>query len=424
MRFWILWMGVIMNSFEFKQPISESLFFRKYGLHGESKAEEVFMGVAEDISSVENDKKWKDIFYNAMISGEFIPAGRILANARPDSPMKNLNNCFTLDIEDSMEGIFDALKEDALISKMGGGVGFNASKLRPKGAPISKGGESSGVMSFLEIFDASAKSIHTGGGRRSAHIAILNIDHPDIEEFITYKQGDENKRLTQFNISVGITDKFIDAVKNDEDWDLVFEGKVYKTIKARELYDKITKHAWWYNEPGVLFLDTVEKENNGHHAFTVDRCNPCVARGTQVNTPYGYKKVEDIKEGDLVSTLHKNGYEPVKTVEIHEDTFVNKVVFSDGTVQYITDAHIYHVKKEGTNKIERLRFDTLKIGDKIQHEPVEIFGNIDENSIEYKKALLAGILLGDGCYTEKSIDANNNIKISTSIDDTEYNSTM
>jgi len=108
----------------------------------------------------------------------------------------------------------------------------------------------------------------------SAHIAILNIDHPDIEEFITYKQGDENKRLTQFNISVGITDKFIDAVKNDEDWDLIFEGKTYKTIKARELYDKITKHAWWYNEPGVLFLDTVEKENNGHHAFTVDRCNP------------------------------------------------------------------------------------------------------------------------------------------------------
>ena len=267
-------MGVIMNSFEFKQPISESLFFRKYGLHGETKAEEVFTGVAQEISSVEKDKKWKDIFYNAMISGEFIPAGRILANARPDSPMKNLNNCFTLDIEDSMEGIFDALKEDALISKMGGGVGFNASKLRPKGAPISKGGESSGVMSFLEIFDASAKSIHTGGGRRSAHLAVLNIDHPDIEEFITYKQGDENKRLTQFNISVGITDKFIDAVKNDEDWDLIFEGKTYKTIKARELYDKITKHAWWYNEPGVLFLDTVEKENNGHHAFTVDRCNP------------------------------------------------------------------------------------------------------------------------------------------------------
>lgn len=414
-------MGVIMNSFEFKQPISESLFFRKYGLHGESKAEEVFMGVAEEISSVEKDNKWKDIFYNSMISGEFIPAGRILANARPSSRMKNYNNCFTIDVEDSMEGIFDALKEDALISKMGGGVGFNASKIRPKGTPISKGGESSGVMSFLEIFDASAKSIHTGGGRRSAHISILNVDHPDIEEFITYKQGDENKRLTQFNISVGITDKFINAVENDEDWDLVFEGKVYKTIKARELYDKITKHAWWYNEPGVLFLDTVEKGNNGHHAFAVDRCNPCVAKGTLVNTPYGYKKVEDIKEGDLVSTLHKNGYEPVKTVEIHEDTFVNKVVFSDGTVQYITDAHIYHVKKEGTNKIERLRFDTLKIGDKIQHEPVEIFGNIDENSIEYKKALLAGILLGDGCYTEKSIDANNNIKISTSIDDTEYN---
>jgi intein/homing endonuclease len=167
--------------FEFKQEISKEIFFRKYALHGEKSVEEVLRGIAEEVASVELSptdlekaikadikppKYWADKFYNAMITGEFIPGGRILANARPDSLMKNYNNCFTIDVEDSMEGIYDALKEDALIGKVGGGVGFNVSGLRPKGASISKGGESSGVMSFLEVFDASAKAIHTGGGRR------------------------------------------------------------------------------------------------------------------------------------------------------------------------------------------------------------------------------------------------------------------
>lgn len=276
--------------FEFKQEISKEIFFRKYALHGEKSVEEVLRGIAEEVASVELSptglekaikadikppKYWADKFYNAMITGEFIPGGRILANARPDSLMKNYNNCFTIDVEDSMEGIYDALKEDALIGKVGGGVGFNISSLRPKGAPISKGGESSGVMSFLEIFDTSAKAIHTGGSRRGAHICILNIDHPDIEEFIEYKEGGEHGKLTQFNISVGITDRFMEAVLNDEDWDLQFEGKVYKTVRAKDLYDKMTKRAWWYNEPGALFLDTVENMNNAPHHFKVDRCNPC-----------------------------------------------------------------------------------------------------------------------------------------------------
>jgi len=663
----------------FKQPLSDEIFFRKYALHGETSVEEVLNGVAEEIASVEKEEDrehYRGVFYNSMITGEFIPAGRILANARPDSRMKNYNNCFTIDIEDSMEGIYDSLKEDALIGKVGGGVGFNASKLRPRGAIISKGGESSGVMSFAEVFDTSAKAICTGGGRRclpegtsvhsktgmksiedikigdkvltsegyervsnffdqgeqetivihtaindfectpnhkmavfdglfsytwkeakdlkngdklvfvnkliegqptqfpafyyekpehstttvditippldgdsawllglifgdgfvwtndintkggvsiacdniypkiierakkelekfgvnvfvksgdgactnvisysnqlgiffgqfkkpketlvipdfimngsveirssfiagvfdadgscrtkplevvstvykefaeqvkylllslgiptveyvldrsndgwqtlysvgipnavgvrswdkliallsekyvskrkskgfyqsgnndfgwtremfleeeikpksiwskqskniklttlerlidreidlypvdflgisegrmiqtydievenrhefvaegflthnSAHIMILNVDHPDIEEFILYKKGRENNALTQFNISVGITNKFMNAVENDLDWDLVFEGKVYKTLRAKDLFETMTKQAWWYNEPGVLFLDSVEEDNNAPHAFKVDRCNPC-----------------------------------------------------------------------------------------------------------------------------------------------------
>jgi ribonucleotide reductase alpha subunit len=374
----------MINSF--RQPISNNLFERKYCLYKEKTAEEVFMGISSENASNEKEfEKWKKIFYNTIVSGELIPAGRILANARPHSLMKNYNNCYTIDIEDSMDSIFNSLKEDALISKVGGGVGFNVSKLRPKGSKISTGGESSGIMSFLEVFDASAKVIHTGGGRRSAHIAILNVDHPDIEEFITYKQGDENKRLTQFNISVGITDKFLNAVENDEDWDLVFEGEIYKTLKAKDLYDKIAKHAWWYNEPGVLFLDTVEKDNNGHHAFKMDRTNPCVAQGTLVDTLEGLRKVEDIKEGDLVSTLHEKGFEPVKTIEIHEDTYVNKVTFSNNITQYVTDAHIYHVKDQKSNSIIRKRMDNLFIGDKVQYQPLDklrkVYLDIEESYI-------------------------------------------
>lgn len=261
-----------------EQPISEEIFKSKYMLHNEKTPEEVFEAIAEEISSAElpqNRDKYKTLFLEAMLSGKFIPAGRILANARPNSLLKNYNNCFTIDVEDSMEEIFNSLKEDALINKSGGGVGFDISKLRPKGAPLSKGGYSSGVISFLRIFDQSAKTIMTGGQRRSAHIALLDISHPDIEEFITVKQGEGNKELTQFNISVKITDKFIEAVEKDKDWELVFNNKVYKIVKARYLYDLLAKNAYIHNEPGIFNTDTVEKYNNGWWAFKLDRVNPC-----------------------------------------------------------------------------------------------------------------------------------------------------
>jgi ribonucleotide reductase alpha subunit len=186
---------------QFKQKISEELFKQKYCLHNEMDIESVFMGVAEEISSVEIDyskkKTLQDEFCTAMKEGKFIPGGRILANARPNSPMKNYNNCFVLPIEDSMECIYQTLKEDSLVGKMGGGVGLNVSSLRPKGAPIKTGGVSSGVMSFLEVFNTSAKAIHTGGGRRclpydakvfTKH-AIKNIEDVSIGDEVLTSDG-------------------------------------------------------------------------------------------------------------------------------------------------------------------------------------------------------------------------------------------
>lgn len=268
------------------QNISKEIFRKKYMLHGEEDAVEVFRLIAEEIASVERPDvrdRIQDEFFQAMADGRLIPAGRILANARPASPMKNYNNCFTIDIEDSMEGIYDSLKEDALISKMGGGVGFDISKLRPKGDPLSGGGEASGVLSFLRTFDQSAKTIMTGGHRRSAHIALLDINHPDVEEFITAKQGDRNGELTQFNISVKIYDDFIRAIKEDSDWQLTFNGKVYKTLKARSLYDLLATNAFYNNEPGIFNADIVERYNNGYWDFKMDRVNPC---GELVMPPY------------------------------------------------------------------------------------------------------------------------------------------
>ena len=268
-----------MAQWIWQQQISKEIFEQKYCLNGEKSAEEVFRGVAAEIASVEKDaalrSQWEDIFYGELVSGRLQPAGRILANARPSSSMKNYNNCFTIDIEDSLEGIYDSLKEDATISKMGGGVGFDISKLRPRNAKLSNGGESSGIISFLRIFDQSAKTIMTGGQRRSAHIALLDISHPEIEDFITAKKGEQNKELTQFNISVKITDAFVKAVKDDADWNLTFGGKVYRTVKARYLYDLLAKNAYMHNEPGIFNTDAVERFNNGYWAFKMDRVNPC-----------------------------------------------------------------------------------------------------------------------------------------------------
>ena len=260
---------------KFTQNISRDIYEQKY--RGDDKdSTDTFRRVAKDIALNEKNKKeWEDKFFEIMDSGKLIPAGRIIANA--GTKLRYYNNCYVISIEDSMDDIYKSLQDDAMISKVGGGVGFDISKLRPKDAPLSKGGVSSGPISFLEVFNSSAKIIQTAGQRRAAHIALMDITHPDIERFITCKKGDKNKKLTQFNISVKITDSFMRAVENDEDWDLVFDGKVYKTVKARYLYNKLMDNAYIHNEPGVFFVDTVNKYNNGFYDpdLHLEAVNPC-----------------------------------------------------------------------------------------------------------------------------------------------------
>lgn len=339
----------------FKQKISGEIFEQKYCLNGEKSKEEVFEDVAADIALAEETpekaEEWASKFSQVMLEGKFFPGGRILANSRIYTTMPYYNNCYTIDIEDSIDGIYKALHEDALISCTGGGVGFNCSKLRPRGTPISKGGESSGVVSFLKVFNESAKIIHTGGGRRSAHIAILNVDHPEIKNFITCKQGSENEALTQFNISVGITDKFMDAVKNDSDWELVFDGKVYEVVKAKEIYDMIVRNSYTHNEPGVFYLDTVQRYNNGYWAFNMDRVNPCFTGETIVATADGRNGVpikelaEENKEFLVYSakrTIHNKWEVEIKKAVAFKtgEKKVIKVKLSDGSFFKCTPNHL------------------------------------------------------------------------------------
>lgn len=356
---------------KFEQNISEQIFRQKYMLHNEDSIEDVFKKVAEEIANIEKNKnEWSEKFYNIMSDGSFIPGGRILANARIDSKMKNYNNCFVIGIEDSMEGIFDSLKEDALISKMGGGVGFNISKLRPKEALLSKGGESSGPISFLRIFDASGKTIQTGGYRRSAKICILNVDHPDIEEFITCKQGDKNNTLTGFNLSVGITDKFVKAVEDDKDWDLKFNNKIYKTVKAKDLYNLITKNAYLYNEPGIINLDTVNKFSNAYYLYDIQSTNPCITGDTLVAVADGRNAVpikilaEEGKDVPVYSK-DKNGKTVIKMFRnirlTRKNTSLVKVVLDDHSEIKCTPDHLFMMRNGEYKSAENLKKgDSLK----------------------------------------------------------------
>ena len=195
-----------------------------------------------------------------------------------------LFNCFVMgDIPDDMSGIFDGLKEAALTMQQGGGIGYDFSTLRPKGAPVKGvGADASGPLSFMDVWDAMCRTIMSAGSRRGAMMATMRCDHPDIEAFIQAKQ--EAGRLRMFNLSVLVTDAFMAAVKENAAWDLVFDGTVYRTVSARDLWDGIMRATYAYAEPGVIFIDRINRLNNLSYCETIHATNPC---GEQPLPPYG-----------------------------------------------------------------------------------------------------------------------------------------
>jgi ribonucleoside-diphosphate reductase alpha chain len=277
-----------MNAFA--APIAAQIWDMKYRLKDadgrplDETVEDTWARIARALAAVESDPAaWEGRFRDALADFRFLPAGRIVAGAGTDRSV-TLFNCFVMGtIPDTMEGIFQSLKEAALTLQQGGGIGYDFSTIRPKGAPVAGvAADASGPLSFMDVWDAMCRTIMSAGSRRGAMMATLRCDHPDIEAFIAAKR--DPARLRMFNLSVLVTDPFMAAVKADADWPLVFNGHTYRIVRARALWDAIMRATYDYAEPGVIFIDRINAANNLHYAETIAATNPC---GEQPLPPYG-----------------------------------------------------------------------------------------------------------------------------------------
>ena len=283
--------------------ISQRIWDAKYRFKTEAgdpvdkTIEDSWRRVAEALAKPEKDRKsWSRRFAEALADFRFIPAGRILAGAGTDRRV-TLFNCFVMGtIPDDMTGIFENLKEAALTLQQGGGIGYDFSTLRPKGALVhGVGADASGPLSFMHVWDAMCRTIMSAGSRRGAMMGTLRCDHPDIEEFIAAKQDPE--RLRMFNLSVLVTDAFLQAVKEDAPWELSFGGATFRVVPARELFDRIMRATYAYAEPGVIFIDRINARNNLHYCEEIHATNPC---GEQPLPPYGACLLGSINLAKLV----------------------------------------------------------------------------------------------------------------------------
>ena len=275
-----------------RSPIADRIWDMKYrfkdadGTPVDETVEDTWRRVANALAEAESTEireKWAEEFYRAMDGFRFLPAGRIIAGAGTARTV-TLFNCFVMGtVPDDMGGIFANLREAALTMQQGGGIGYDFSTLRPRGAPVrGVGADASGPLSFMDVWDAMCRTIMSAGSRRGAMMATLRCDHPDIEDFIAAKQ--EPGRLRMFNLSVLVTDAFVEAVRADEDWPLVFGGETVRTVRAAELWDRILRATYDYAEPGVIFIDRINARNNLAYCETISATNPC---GEQPLPPYG-----------------------------------------------------------------------------------------------------------------------------------------
>ena len=271
-------------------PISQQIWDMKYRLRGaggeavDDTIEDSWRRVAQTLAGAEDrPEDWVEPFFDTLVDFRFLPAGRILASAGAQRNT-TLFNCFVMGtIPDDMSGIFENLREAALTLQQGGGIGYDFSTLRPKGAPVAGvGADASGPLTFMDVWDAMCRTIMSAGHRRGAMMGTLRCDHPDIEAFIEAKQ--DPGRLRMFNLSVLVSDAFMQAVKHDTPWELHFAGRTYRSIRARDLWDSIMRATYAYAEPGVIFIDRINKRNNLAYCEKIFATNPC---GEQPLPPYG-----------------------------------------------------------------------------------------------------------------------------------------
>jgi ribonucleoside-diphosphate reductase alpha chain len=296
--------------------------------------EQMFRRVARHIAkaerkygdpSTEQVERWEDTFYDLMTEGKFLPNSPTLMNA--GRRLGQLAACFVLPVEDSMEGIFGALHHAALIHKSGGGTGFAFSRLRPKNSTVgTTGGVASGPVSFMKIFNTATEQVKQGGTRRGANMAILRVDHPDIMEFIFSKEN--NSELNNFNISVGVSDTFMEAVAKEEDYNLIDprDQSTVSTLNARKVYQTLVKQAWKNGDPGIIFLDRINRDNPTPQLGDIESTNPC---GEQPLLPMEACNLGSI---NLAKFVMENGDGPVIDYEELKDVVHTTLRFLDNTI--------------------------------------------------------------------------------------------
>jgi len=342
---------------ELKLPLNAIVVLERRYLRKDEKGRvmestsQMFRRVAKSMAKVEKQygktdveaSRYEDEFYRVMSSLEFLPNSPTLMNA--GTMFRQLSACFVLPVEDSIEGIFDTLKAAAMIHKTGGGTGFSFSRLRPRGDVVrTTGGIASGAISFAKIYDTATEVMKQGGRRRGANMGILRVDHPEIMDFIVAKE--KEGVLRNFNISVGITDKFMQAVMKDGDFDLTNprNGEVVKTLKARAIWNLIIMMAWKNGEPGVVFLDTINRHNPTPNIGQIESTNPC---GEQPLLPYESCNLGSIDVSKCVTEDGKMDWIRLrKTVRL-------AVRFLDNVV----DANVYTLPE-----IEKITKGNRKIG--------------------------------------------------------------
>ncbi|MBN1273408.1 MAG: adenosylcobalamin-dependent ribonucleoside-diphosphate reductase [Candidatus Aminicenantes bacterium] len=293
---------------------------------------DLFRRVARAVAAVEktdkDQKKWEDIFFRMMMRRDFFPNSPTLTGAGRGMC---LSACFVLPIEDSMESIFETVKNTALVHKEGGGTGFDFSRLRPRGSFVRRTqGIASGPVSFLRVIDAATEAVKQGGTRRGANMGILRVDHPDIEEFINLKK--EGRGLTNFNISVAVTDKFMEAVKNETSYDLYdpYQKKKSGKKKARDIFDKIRDSAWAVGDPGLVFIDRINSMNPTAGLGSIRATNPC-----------GEQPLHDYESCNLGSINLSHFYDPDKRDGFDMARFEKTIARSVRFLDNVIEANVY-----------------------------------------------------------------------------------
>lgn len=298
----------------FTAPIAEQIWNSKYqmkdvdGIPIDVNVEDTWVRIANALAEGEvpdKREKYASEFFDALSDFKYLPAGRITAGAGTGRNV-TLFNCFVMGtVPDSMDGIFDMLKEAALTMQQGGGIGYDFSTLRPKGAPVvGVAADASGPLTFMDVWDSMCRTVMSAGSRRGAMMATMRCDHPDIMDFITAKK--DPVKLRMFNLSVLVTDEFMEAVKNDLPWSFMWQGESWGSILARDLWDMILESTYAQAEPGVIFIDRINQQNNLRYCETIAATNPC---GEQPLPPYGACLLGSINLAKLiVNPFTKNAY--------------------------------------------------------------------------------------------------------------------